>query len=303
MRNLKFKIRKILVPITIISFVLSFSFEVILADNKTESQSGNDEFEMLSYDVDSGEKYISYFKNVVKDTDAELISPAHFDGLDSSPTQQYSYPDSLSPVSNANVSPYKNVVMCRNGFDLNNDGSVETWNISSGGFVYNDLIFTCAHGIYWYAYSKTANVVRVYKALNSSTLPSTYISLSGWHLPTQYTSSKDVNYDWAVLVTTSTTGSWFGYGYANSITNKAVNSAGYVDQNAYYYFMQESPGIMSSYSSYRFTSTIYTLGGQSGSAVFDSNSIVWGVLTGTLNANGRGCLVTSHVYSVLEGLK
>lgn len=302
MRNLKSRISRSFVLVVACVLISSLGFSKVHAEEDECHDSNADEFEMLSYDAKTGSTYISYFKNVVKDPDVELVSPANCDVPIEN--QQLRSPTPLSHVSNANISPYYNVVMCRNGFDIDNNGVIETWTITSGAFVYNDLVFTCAHGIYWYAQSKTANVVQVYKALNSSSLPNTYYSLSGWHIPTQFTSSADSDYDWAVLVTSSTTSTWFGYGYASNISNKSVNSAGYVDQPSYYYLMQESPGTMSSTSSYRFSSTMYTIGGRSGSAAFDSNGIVWGELQSHISGYyGYGCLVTSQVYSVLEALK
>lgn len=306
---MKNKLCILLATVATYHLLISNMVTTVWADDfKAESEI--DGIEMLYVDASTGESY-TYFlpdDSSTKDStysngNSEVIQPAHIDtiaepSIDSRAT--------LSKVSNVNVLPYSMIVMCRNGFDLDNNDEIELWTLSTGAMVYNDLIYTCAHGMYYFNYGKTAEIVEIRLKHHSHALSSSFYTLSGWHIPTQYTSNQDSKYDWSVLVASSSISTqWFGYGYSNNdITNKAVWSAGYPDDDAHHYYMYKTFGTMSSESDYRFSSNLYILGGQSGSPVYDSSYVIWGEAQSAGEGhNGYGCLVTKHVYNVIESLK
>jgi len=132
----------------------------------------------------------------------------------------------------------------------------------------------------------------------------TYYSTTFWYVPSQYTSTLNSNYDWAILRSSNgASNSWFGYSYStSSISNKSVSSAGY--PGIYAHYMMSTSGTMSSTGTYRFDSTLTCWKGQSGSPVYDSNYIVWAEMQSYgSNHDGKGCLITSGIYSMIEALK
>ena len=188
------------------------------------------------------------------------------------------------------------------------NGNEDFWSFLSGAMVYNDLVLTCSHGLYNNAGLTPvfADGIYVYPGYSAATFQAnaTHYYVSGRYTPYQYYSggTLDFDYDWSVLTTeTAFSSSCFGYGYANGITNKSVTSMGYPDMGNF--FMWETSGVMNSTSAARFSSTLSCMGGQSGAPVFDSNNIIWGIMTAYDGYyHGHGCLVTSTIYSVIMSL-
>lgn len=205
--------------------------------------------------------------------------------------------------------PNCRIVCLHMGFDRDGDGIIDNWTVATGAMVARDVMLTCAHAMYWYEYGITAKEMHIHIEQNSADIEdSEYCFPYSWIIPSQYISSKDINYDWCVVKTQEAIGdetSWFGYGYASSITNKAITISGYPDVSGKQYYQYAAEGIMNSSSHYRFEHNVDTEGGQSGAPAFDSDGIIWGIHTHGLNSAGynSGVLVTEQLYNAIESMK
>ena len=284
-----------------------------IADGAVPSQ--NTENLLSYYNYETGEESIIRIEeknlndidpsNIYRDGNSLcVVEPAHLDKDEVGLNSRF-----LGKVRNANVYPYSLITLVRYDFDYyDSDGAriqYTTW--SSGAMVYNNLVFTCAHAVYDDngAYANTTRIYPMYNSENDPPINSGFLVTSRY-VPYAYNSGSTLNfnYDWCVLKTSTTfTSSWFGYGYSNGITNKDVSSAGYPIDYSHTKCMYSTFGMMSSNSNYRFSSTLDCYGGQSGSAVYDSNLIIWGDMQSALNGYGYGCLVTSFVYNTIESMK
>lgn len=278
---------------------------------KADSSEESDEFMLTYHNYETGEDSFVYVPNMTNSSKSEntrgVIEPPQFKKLMEG-NRSFSY------ITNASLFPASCIVLIR--FHISHEtsqGSESFWSFLSGAMVYNDLVLTCAHGIYNGLGTTPvfADTIYVYPGYTAQSFNNnaTHYTVSGRYTPYQYYSAGDgstnANYDWTVLTTsTEFSGEWFGFGSAESISNKSVTSMGYpIDINNYYY-MCETSGIMNSITSYRFNSTLTCVGGQSGSPVFDSNYIIWGVMTGyDINHNGSGCMMTGAMYSTIMSLR
>lgn len=261
-----------------------------------------EEYNIVQYDYATGEISSMYISENIS-YPAVSLPP---DDMDIS-TFSIIGTDGRSRV-NPNTSPYKSILCLRMGFDLNDDGVIDTWTVGTGAMVYSDVLLTCAHNMYWYDQGKAAKEMRIYVQQNSESFGETYYYPQSWKLPPEYINSKNIDYDWCVVKTQDPIGnitSWFGYGTSASITGKYISVSGYPDIEGKRYFQYQGSGAMKSISDYRFEHNVDTEGGQSGAPVYDPDRIIWGVHAYGAGSSGlnSGCLITSRVYATIEEMK
>ena len=149
--------------------------------------------------------------------------------------------DPLTKAPNATSSPYSKVIMSRNGFDTDSNGSIDTWTTGSGFMVKNRVLLTACHNLYYQAYNIWVTEYRVYINQFGSTYGSTYYYPQQWTYSPNYPNSGDSNYDWCVVQMQSSIGSttgYFSYEVPSSVVlqNSTIKVSGYPDYTGYQYY-------------------------------------------------------------------
>ena len=206
---------------------------------------------------------------------------------------------------NPNQFPYCAVLALRLGRDTNGDGVSDTWYLGTGYLEGHDTMATAGHN-FWTG-SDWINECRVYVRQNSSTYGNTYYYPASWICSTAYTSnsSDSYNYDWCVVTLQNNLGGsngWFGKGTSSgSLVGKYVYIAGYPAETASKVGKQYVDSGYITYSDdYRIGYSIDTEGGNSGSPVYDSDYISWGIHTSGGTTSNYGVRFTSALYEILQ---
>jgi glutamyl endopeptidase len=223
---------------------------------------------------------------------------AHAAAAESSPAQQYMSPgsssssgeaaqpasiigsDDRSPVYWVNLTPYNKIVFIVSTFP---DGQMFR---GTGAIIGYDTVLTAAHLVYDQEHGGEATSVRVYLQVNG-TMPSEQSGTSGYgiYYPDGYADDGDRWDDWACFHTYSDIGStqgWFGFAVSDSFANKLTIS-GYPgtvsgSSSANYYMYTHRGYVTVNASNNRILNyTIDTGGGQSGSPIYSTNEIIYGV--------------------------
>lgn len=187
------------------------------------------------------------------------------------------------------------------GTDTNGDGISDAWGMGSGFMQGPDVMATAGHNMWSDNYGWISEL-RVFKNQNSSTISSTYYYPLSWTLSTAYTNNLDYNFDWAVVTLQNNLGDstgWFGKGWSSgSLNGKSIIVSGYPGDKSYYQY--KSSGTISFTDSYNIKYSADTMGGQSGSPVYDSNNIVWGIHTYGGATINQGNKITEDLYNILQ---
>ena len=204
---------------------------------------------------------------------------------------------------NPNNSPYCRILALRLGQDTNGDGTTDIWSLGTGFLEGYDVMATAGHNFWGGSSNGWVEECRVYVRQNSSTYGNTFYYPLSWTCASNYTSSGDTNYDWCVVTLQNNLGSangWFGKGWSSgSVNGKSVTVSGYPgDHRGLQY---KDSGTTSGSTTYKVLYDIDTVGGQSGSPVYDSNHIVWAVHTTASNfPNNSGNRITEWLYTILQ---
>lgn len=291
-------------------FLISFTFFYSdISASETDGEETYTEYNYITgeekeFTVDESEMTQLY--DIIESTASEVenVSLPYNVGKTSTGISPYSIlpGESLQKV-NATSSPYCRVTYLYLGRDNNNDGIVESWAGGTGFMVYSNIMLTAGHCMYNLS-GGNVEEMRVYKMQNSSTRNSTYYYPASWLLSASYKGTADSNYDWCVVKLQDSIGNqtgWFGYGVASS--SKTVTVSGYPDSSGYYFYQYKNGGTLSLASSYRFSHTCSTLGGESGAPAYDSSGIVWGIHTNGGTTSNSGTLITSSLFNIIESYK
>ena len=209
---------------------------------------------------------------------------------------------------NATVSPYKAITLNANGFDLDETPGIELWTYGTGFMEGNDVLLTNFHLMYHTGAEAWATEVRVYTqvATNESGLSAlSYVNPQTWYW-TNDVFNDFYNHDWMVIILQADVGAttgWFGKGYSpNSLNNIAITCSGYPDKQGYRRYQYMSEGYLNSLSNYRVSHTAVSVGGMSGSPLFDSNRIVWAVNNSHADdwSESYGVRITQNLYNLLQ---
>jgi V8-like Glu-specific endopeptidase len=97
-----------------------------------------------------------------------------------------------------NSFPYSAVMYLALGQDTTGNGVANSWGHGTGFIEGPDLLVTAAHCI-WSGTNGWVEEMRVHYKQNGSSKNSNYYYPLNWNIPTEYTSSLNYNYDWAVV--------------------------------------------------------------------------------------------------------
>lgn len=213
----------------------------------------------------------------------------------------------LAPVT-ATVSPYKKITLNANGFDFVEPAGADYWTYGTGFMEGNDVLLTNFHLMYHTGEAEWATEVRVYTQVSTS--EAGLSSLSYVYPQTWYWTNSALDdlesHDWMVMVLQADVGAttgWFGKAYSpGTLSDIAITCSGYPDIQGYKRYQYMSEGYLDSISTYRVAHTAVSVGGLSGSPLFDSDNIVWAVNRGhALDwSTSYGVRITQNLYNLLQ---
>lgn len=204
----------------------------------------------------------------------------------------------------AHAYPYCAVGMIEFYADLNDDGifdASECVGMGTAFLVAEDIILTAAHCIWNDAYSDCTRKILFYPAMNGfndsyRTTYSTYVVYT--LIPSAYKNSQDETQDWALCRIKHDRGNTFGwFGLSSSagiVIGSNVSLSGYPGNEqghpaVTYGYQYKSTGTVTSKMGYELVSTNYVRSGYSGGPIYDSDGIVYGILSGSLEP-GNGII-------------
>ncbi len=184
---------------------------------------------------------------------------------------------SWNTAGNINALPHSAVVTCCVSYQ--DDINIYT---ATGFIVGPDVILTAAHVFFGSKAGEVVDGVTIYRQQNSGTLDTT--KLEPWtscHYPENYPTTYSSNADWAIVIMQNNlqaTCGCFGFGTAESISNKSVSLSGYPTDTKYWQ-KYATGGAMDSSGDYRMKHDYEPFQGHSGSPLYDSDNIAWGIHT------------------------
>ncbi len=200
------------------------------------------------------------------------------------------------------VFPYSAVLCLRLGQDTNGDGVVDSWSRGTGYLEGYDVMATAGH-CFWSSTNGWVEECQIYTRQDSPILGSTFYYPYSWTCSTEYTTNNNINYDWCAVKLQNDLGSsngWFGKGCGGDMLNTTFTISGYpaVTSSKIGHQYKHS-GMMNSSTDYRVYYSIDTEGGQSGSPIYDSDYISWGIHTHGGNSGSR---ITPDLYTILQNM-
>ncbi len=209
---------------------------------------------------------------------------------------------------NPNNYPYSAVLMIRLGQDTNSDGRVDSWTRGTAFLEGHAVAATAGHNIWSHTSSYGwVEECRIYVRQNSSSLGSTYYEPANWTVPTSFISNEDPNYDWAMLLLTDNLGGsngWFGKGKGSTVDldGTLVIISGYPTESTHKNGKQyrDYNDIISDFDENRLSYLIDTEAGQSGSPIYDSNYVAWGIHTLGGTSYNYGVQISDWLYDMLQ---
>ncbi len=204
--------------------------------------------------------------------------------------------DDRDIVQNVSVSPYTKVVYLKLIFS---DGYIT----HGTGFILGpDLVMTSCHLVYMTNHGGYVDEIEVYTEVNGSLSTNPASKSIKLTIPT-YGKNGQYDYDWAYFVTADPIGhdqGWFGFGYA-ATEGTAISVTGYPNM---YMYTESGTLILDSSNSNICYYDVDTTGGQSGSPIYDSGQIVWGVHKGGYNGTHNvGIRIAPYLFNYLQSAK
>ncbi len=220
-------------------------------------------------DISVGNFTESWFPNTtISDNESEssTISPSSLIGE-----------DNRTNVTDTTVMPYSAICYIEIKWP---DGST---SIGTAFMIYDDLALTAGHCVYSSDNGGWATNVKLWPGKDGYGFwnnPFGTTEAASLHTATQWTESEDEEYDWALLELEDAIGNetgWFGIGWSSSsLTGTAVTISGYPGEYQYYQYKM-SDEITRCSTTKLYYNVIDTTGGQSGSPIYTSNQIVYGI--------------------------
>ena len=251
--------------------------------------------EIAPYLVEGGEDYI----------DADTV-------WNSLMTETVAISDNRTRVNPTNTSPYNRIGLVVAWYDKNENGQWDAGEISkgSGSLQGPDVVLTAghvimtdgvwSHRVYYYPAKNGTGSDAAGEPYGQATSIACYVS-SNWAVV-----GGNSNYDYGIVVINRNIGALTGYNgkawTSGSLVNKAVTMPGYpADKTgSLSETMWKMSGTIKSETAYKIYYDIYAAGGSSGSPVYDSSNVVWGVHTFGSSPYNGGIRITESIYNLLQ---
>lgn len=185
--------------------------------------------------------------------------------------------DNRVRVDNTKMMPYS--AICYIEIEWS-DGST---SLGTAFMIYDDLALTAGHCVYSSENGGWATNINVWPGKDGygfwnnpyGTTESTYLRTAS-----EWVSTEDEEYDWALIELEEPIGNetgWFGIGWsASDLTGTDVTISGYPGEHRYYQYKM-SDEITRCTTNKLYYDVIDTTGGQSGSPIYTSGNIVYGI--------------------------
>ena len=166
--------------------------------------------------------------------------------------------------------------------------------LTAGHVIMKDGVWS--HRVYYYPAKNGRGSDSTGEPYGQATSIACYVS-SNWAVV-----GGNTNYDYGVVVINRNIGALTGYNgkayTTGSILNKSVTVTGYPGE--YNETMWTMSGTIRSQTTYLMYFDIFTTTGNSGSPVYDSNNVVWGVATFSSSPYNGGIRLTESIYNLLQ---
>ncbi|HAA9894924.1 TPA_asm: trypsin-like serine protease [Listeria monocytogenes] len=200
--------------------------------------------------------------------------------------------------ANVNNSPYKQIGYMEMSFKK---GNKMVWYVGTGTIIGSNKVLTAGHNLYDKSTRSWANGVIFQPKMNNWVSP-TYVTSSKLHVPVNWSSKGDSNYDIGVVTLSKSVSSYGSLKYRVPTANTTLFStiSGYPGQSpkaGSQWYGNGNALITNQKISY----SIDTTGAQSGSPIINNGSII-GVHTLGSSANS-GVRITPALKSFIDGAK
>lgn len=220
--------------------------------------------------------------------------------------------DTRSPVDDVSVSPYCKIVFIRTYFP-NLDQPVR----STGVILGPDLILTCAHALYVESYGGWATECRIYTEVDGRRPRDNRYACRAvdMTIPTAWRTEGSDGSDWGFVIVDENIGAeqgWMGFGYSPTDMTADYRISGYPlngpeETDSSNYTMYTSLGkINLNADGTMYTYAIDTSEGQSGSPLYTSAQIVYGIhVLGTTTSapTNKATKISPSLYNYLVTAK
>ncbi|MBO5380295.1 MAG: trypsin-like serine protease [Clostridia bacterium] len=272
---------------------------------------------VVSKDMTTGE--ITYSNIDFEENDADFssgVSEAHTEGwfpttaisVDSNGISNTVAPNSIIgsdgrvEVSDTEVMPYS--AICYIEIDWP-DGST---GLGTAWMIYKDLAVTAGHCMYSSANGGWAESIKIWPGKDGYGFwnnPYGTAKSSALHTASQWVESEDWEYDWGIIELDENIGEdtgWFGIGWSsNDMTGTNVTISGYPGEERYHQYKM-SGKITKSEALKIYYNTIDTTGGQSGSPIYTSDNIAYGIHCYGSSTENSGTRITEWRYNYFTSL-
>lgn len=315
-----FDMRKFLSLFLCVCFVFGMSFSVSAATENTPNTinelvvSENSEV-IVSKDMNSGTISYSTFDYAPASTTYTLgtrgeVSQGWFPDASTSETDgAFTHSvigsDGRKKVSNTKAYPYS--AICYIEIDWP-DGST---GLGTAWMIYSDIAITAGHCVYSSEHGGWAEKIKLWPGKDGFGLwnnPYGTTETTTLHAASQWTESEDGEHDWAVLELEDDIGNktgWFGLGWTSAdLTGTNVTISGYPGEHRYYQY-EMSDKITRCSTNKLFYNVIDTSEGQSGSPIYTSDNIAYGIHCHGVNGNNEnsGTRITEWRFNYFKSFK
>lgn len=211
--------------------------------------------------------------------------------------------DDRIKVTNTEVLPYS--AICYIEIDWP-DGST---SVGTAWMIYSDVAVTAGHCVYSTKHGGWAQKIKLWPGKDGYGLwnnPYGTTEVSNMHASANWTSSANQNFDWAVLELEDNIGNqtgWFGFGWSvNSLTGTTVTISGYPSEYRYYQYKMTDE-ITNCTTNKLYYNVIDTSGGQSGSPIYTSNNISYGIHCYGGETENSGTRITEWLFDYLSSFR
>lgn len=188
------------------------------------------------------------------------------------------------------------------------DGST---SLGTAWMIYGDIAITAGHCVYSSKHGGWAENIKLWPGKDGYGFwnnPYGTTETTSLHTASQWTASEDEEYDWAVLELEDNIGDktgWFGFGWTSAdLTGTEVTISGYPGERQYYQYKMTDE-ITRCTANKLYYNVLDTTGGQSGSPIYTSGNVAYGIHCYGLNSNGEnsGTRITEWRYNYFKSFK